>query len=194
MGTISGSAVANVTATGVFTIPLMRRAGLSAERAGATEAIASTGGQLMPPIMGVAAFVMAELLVVPYAQIALAGLIPALAFYVALFLGAHLHACRTGLGTLSRAEIGDIPPILPGCRCRSPSWSARSLPDGRRRGRRCWRPSRASSSRCCGRGGGGSCGNCRNSCGRWGVRRRRSRCRSGRSASSWPSRSNRTWR
>jgi TRAP transporter 4TM/12TM fusion protein len=113
MGTISGSAVANVTATGVFTIPLMRRAGLSAERAGATEAIASTGGQLMPPIMGVAAFVMAELLVVPYAQIALAGLIPALAFYVALFLGAHLHSCRTGLGTLSREEIGDIPPILP---------------------------------------------------------------------------------
>jgi TRAP transporter 4TM/12TM fusion protein len=113
MGTISGSAVANVTATGVFTIPLMRRAGLSAERAGATEAIASTGGQLMPPIMGVAAFVMAELLAVPYAQIALAGLIPALAFYVALLLGAHLHACRTGLGTLSAGDIAHVPPVLP---------------------------------------------------------------------------------
>jgi TRAP transporter 4TM/12TM fusion protein len=113
MGTISGSAVANVTATGVFTIPLMRRSGLSAERAGATEAIASTGGQLMPPIMGVAAFVMAELLVLPYAQIALAGLIPALAFYVALLLGAHLYACRTGLGTLSADDIAHVPPVLP---------------------------------------------------------------------------------
>jgi TRAP transporter 4TM/12TM fusion protein len=81
MGTISGSAVANVTATGVFTIPLMKRARLPAHKAAAIEAISSTGGQLMPPVMGVAAFVMAELLNIPYAQIALAGLIPALAFY-----------------------------------------------------------------------------------------------------------------
>ncbi len=113
MGTISGSAVANVTATGVFTIPLMRRAGIPAERAAATEAIASTGGQLMPPIMGVAAFVMAELLVIPYAQVALAGLLPALGFYTALFIGAHLHACRTGLGTIDRAIIEAIPAVLP---------------------------------------------------------------------------------
>jgi TRAP transporter 4TM/12TM fusion protein len=113
MGTISGSAVANVTATGVFTIPLMRRSGIPAERAAATEAIASTGGQLMPPIMGVAAFVMAELLVIPYAQVALAGLIPALAFYAALFIGADLYARRTGLGTIERSAIEAIPPVLP---------------------------------------------------------------------------------
>lgn len=113
MGTISGSAVANVTATGVFSIPLMRRAGMSAERAGATEAIASTGGQLMPPVMGVAAFVMAELLNVPYQTIALAGVIPALAFYIAIYLGADLYARKTGLGTLSRDEIGKAPPVFP---------------------------------------------------------------------------------
>lgn len=120
MGTISGSAVANVTATGVFTIPLMRRAGVSGDRAAATEAIASTGGQLMPPIMGVAAFVMAELLVIPYAQVALAGLIPALAFYIALFISADLHARRTGLGTLTSEEIGELPAILPRIHLLSP--------------------------------------------------------------------------
>jgi TRAP transporter 4TM/12TM fusion protein len=113
MGTISGSAVANVTATGVFSIPLMRRAGLSAPHAAATEAIASTGGQLMPPVMGIAAFVMAELLNVPYARIALAGLIPAIAFYVALYFAADLHARKSGTGTLSRADLGEVPPILP---------------------------------------------------------------------------------
>jgi TRAP transporter 4TM/12TM fusion protein len=113
MGTISGSAVANVTATGVFSIPLMRRSGLPAEYAGATEAIASTGGQLMPPVMGVAAFVMAELLSVPYQQVALAGVIPALAFYIALYLGADLHARKSGRGTLARSEIGEVPPLLP---------------------------------------------------------------------------------
>ena len=113
MGTISGSAVANVTATGVFTIPLMRRCGISAERAGAFEAIASTGGQLMPPIMGVAAFVMAELLNLPYARIALAGLIPALAFYLSLFLIADLSSRRDGTQRLPEKDLAEIPPILP---------------------------------------------------------------------------------
>jgi TRAP transporter 4TM/12TM fusion protein len=113
MGTISGSAVANVTATGVFSIPLMRRSGLTAEHAGATEAIASTGGQLMPPVMGVAAFVMAELLGTPYQSIALAGVIPALAYYFALFVGADLEARKTGLGTLTRDDFKDTPPIWP---------------------------------------------------------------------------------
>jgi TRAP transporter 4TM/12TM fusion protein len=113
MGTISGSAVANVTATGVFSIPLMRRSGLSAEHAGATEAIASTGGQLMPPVMGVAAFVMAELLGTPYQSIALAGVIPALAYYIALYIGADLEARKTGLGTLAREDFQDTPAILP---------------------------------------------------------------------------------
>lgn len=113
MGTISGSAVANVTATGVFSIPLMRRSGLAAEQAGATEAIASTGGQLMPPVMGIAAFVMAELLSVPYQQIALAGIVPALAFYIALYFSADLTARKSNLGTLARDDIRDVPPVLP---------------------------------------------------------------------------------
>jgi TRAP transporter 4TM/12TM fusion protein len=113
MGTISGSAVANVTATGVFTIPLMRRCGISAERAGAFEAIASTGGQLMPPIMGVAAFVMAELLNVDYSRIALAGLIPALAFYLSLFLIADLSCRRDGTERVPEEELAEIPAILP---------------------------------------------------------------------------------
>ena len=111
MGTISGSAVANVTATGVFTIPLMRRTGLSAERAAATEAIASTGGQLMPPIMGIAAFVMADLLVIPYAEIALAGVFPALAFYFALFASADLYARKHGAGTLRDEDFEGIAPM-----------------------------------------------------------------------------------
>lgn len=113
MGTISGSAVANVTSTGVFTIPLMRRTGIAGEKAAATEAIASTGGQLMPPIMGIAAFVMAELLVIPYSQIALAGVIPALAFYFALFAAADLDARRQGVGTLVDTDFEGIAPVLP---------------------------------------------------------------------------------
>ena len=80
-GTVSGSAVANVTATGSFTIPLMMRTGYSREWAAAHEAIASTGGQLMPPVMGIAAFVMADILGVPYAKIALAATIPALRLF-----------------------------------------------------------------------------------------------------------------
>lgn len=113
MGTISGSAVANVTSTGVFTIPLMRKTGIDGERAAATEAIASTGGQLMPPIMGIAAFVMAELLIIPYAQIALAGLIPALAFYFALFVSSDLYARKTNVGTLTDADFKDVARVLP---------------------------------------------------------------------------------
>ena len=113
MGSITGSAVANVAGTGVFTIPLMRRAGYSADRAGALEAIASTGGQLMPPIMGVAAFVMAEMLQVDYGRIALAGLLPALAFYAALFLSVDLRARKTGIGTTGADALGAIRPVLP---------------------------------------------------------------------------------
>lgn len=113
MGSISGSAVANVAATGVFTIPLMRRSGLSPERAGATEAVASTGGQLMPPIMGISAFVMAELLQVNYQRIALAGIIPALGFYLAIFLGMDLFSRRTGIGTMPAGKDLNRLPILP---------------------------------------------------------------------------------
>jgi TRAP transporter 4TM/12TM fusion protein len=113
MGTISGSAVANVAAVGVFTIPLMRKSGVDGNRAAATEAIASTGGQLMPPVMGVAAFVMAELLGVPYSQIALAGVIPAVAYYVALYILVDLNARKTGTGTLPASTVDNVAPLLP---------------------------------------------------------------------------------
>ena len=113
MGSITGSAVANVAATGVFTIPLMRRAGYSARTAGAVEAIASTGGQLMPPIMGVAAFVMAEMLQIDYGRIALAGIVPALGFYAALFLSVDLRARKGGTVSAAKRGIGETAPILP---------------------------------------------------------------------------------
>jgi TRAP transporter 4TM/12TM fusion protein len=112
-GSVSGSAVANVVATGVFTIPLMKRTGYTPEEAGAHEATASTGGQLMPPVMGIAAFVMAELLATPYARIALAGLIPALAYYFALYMVVDLKARRRRVGSISSDELAAIPSILP---------------------------------------------------------------------------------
>ena len=104
-GTISGSAVANVTATGVLTIPMMRRSGYTAEQAAAAEAIVSTGGQLMPPVMGVSAFVMADMLGLPYARIALAGIIPAVAFYFALFMIIDLRARKSGIGNINPDEL-----------------------------------------------------------------------------------------
>ncbi len=113
MGTISGSAVANVASVGVFTIPLMRRAGYSAEQAGAVEAIASTGGQLMPPVMGVAAFVMAEILQIDYGRVALAAAVPALAFYVSLFFVVDLMARQSGIGTLPSSYFATQAPIVP---------------------------------------------------------------------------------
>jgi TRAP transporter 4TM/12TM fusion protein len=112
MGTISGSAVANVVSVGVFTIPLMRRAGYSKELAAGIEAISSTGGQLMPPVMGVAAFVMAEILQVDYGVIALAGAIPAIAFYCALFVVVDLTARKTGIGNLPAEDLL-TPPLVP---------------------------------------------------------------------------------
>jgi len=113
MGSISGSAVANVVSTGVFTIPLMKRTGVSAHRAAGIEAISSTGGQLMPPVMGVAAFIMAELLGIPYTDVALAGLIPAIAFYLALIMVVDLSARRDGVRGLTQEEISDILAIGP---------------------------------------------------------------------------------
>ena len=111
-GTVSGSAVANVTTTGVLTIPLMRRGGLTAEQAGATEAIASSGGQLMPPIMGTAAFVMAQILGRPYIDVAMAGLIPALGFYLALFMTVDLRARKQGAHQTVAREVEPIRPRL----------------------------------------------------------------------------------
>jgi TRAP transporter 4TM/12TM fusion protein len=93
-GSISGSAVSNVVTTGVMTIPLMRRSGYTGVQAGAIEAIASTGGQLMPPIMGAAAFLMAQTLEIPYSEVVLAALIPALLYYISVFIQVDLIAAR----------------------------------------------------------------------------------------------------
>lgn len=104
-GSISGSAVANVAGTGTFTIPLMKRIGYKPHFAGAVEAVASTGGQFMPPIMGASAFLMAELLSKPYWSIAMYALVPALLYYLALFVMVDLEAARTGLKGLGREEL-----------------------------------------------------------------------------------------
>ena len=101
MGTISGSAVSNVVTTGIITIPLMRKAGYSALHAGAIEAVASTGGQLMPPVMGAAAFLMAEFLELPYAQIVIAAILPSLLYYFAVFVQVDLIAGREGIAKLT---------------------------------------------------------------------------------------------
>jgi TRAP transporter 4TM/12TM fusion protein len=108
-GTISGSVVANVVTTGVVTIPLMKKAGFRPQLAAAIEAVSSTGGQLMPPVMGIAAFLMAEFLRVPYSEVALSALIPAVLFYLALFLQADLEAARQGL---RRVDDDQIPRAL----------------------------------------------------------------------------------
>ncbi len=96
-GTLSGSTAANVAVTGNITIPLMKRTGYSPVFAGAVEAVASTGGQLMPPIMGTIPFIMASLLGVSYATIAMAAIIPAMLYYFALFVQTHLRAAKDGL-------------------------------------------------------------------------------------------------
>ncbi|WP_309084379.1 TRAP transporter fused permease subunit [Chelativorans sp.] len=113
-GSISGSAVANVTATGIVTIPMIKRDGYPAHKAGAIEAVASTGGQLMPPVMGAAAFLMAEFLQISYAEVALAALVPALLYYVALFIQADLEAARLGISRVAKADIPDKRLVLTG--------------------------------------------------------------------------------
>jgi len=108
-GSISGSAVSNVASTGVITIPLMRQAGYDAKTAGAIEAVASTGGQIMPPIMGAAAFLMAELLELEYTEIILAALVPSALYYLAVFVQADLEAAKNGIAPLPKERI---PPLL----------------------------------------------------------------------------------
>src|SRR5699024_3336512 len=88
----SGSAVANVASTGIFTIPLMKRVGYSPRFAASIEALASNGGQIMPPIMGAAAFLIASSLGIPYLQVVLASIIPALLYYVAVYIMVHYQA------------------------------------------------------------------------------------------------------
>ncbi|MDA1117944.1 MAG: TRAP transporter fused permease subunit [Proteobacteria bacterium] len=104
-GTVSGSAVANVMVDGPITIPLMKRTGFRPPFAAAVEAVASTGGQLMPPIMGSAAFVMAEFLVVPYARVAMWALVPALLYYLAVFFAVHFEAKRYKLAGVPASEL-----------------------------------------------------------------------------------------
>jgi TRAP transporter 4TM/12TM fusion protein len=105
MGTISGSGVANVVSTGQFTIPLMKRYGYRPAFAGGVEATASMGGQIMPPVMGAVAFIMAETIDVPYASIVQAAIVPALLYYTAAFLAVHFEAGRRGLAGLPRGEL-----------------------------------------------------------------------------------------
>lgn len=105
MGSVSGSAVANVMSTGIFTIPLMKRVGYQPRFAAAVEAVASTGGQLVPPVMGAAAFIMADLLQIPYAQIIIAAILPALLYYIALIGVVHLQARKDGIGAVDAAEL-----------------------------------------------------------------------------------------
>jgi TRAP transporter 4TM/12TM fusion protein len=105
MGTISGSAVANTVTTGSLTIPLMKRIGFQRHVAGAVEAAASTGGQLMPPVMGAAAFIMAEYLGVPYIQVCKAAVIPAVLYFLAIYSVVHFYSLKIGIKGLSESEI-----------------------------------------------------------------------------------------
>ncbi|CAK7005094.1 MAG: hypothetical protein DELT_00201 [Desulfovibrio sp.] len=96
-GAISGSAAANVAGTGMITIPLMKKSGFSPRMAGAVEATASSGGQIMPPVMGAAAFIMAEVLGVPYTTVMVAAIVPAIVYYVAIFFGVDLYSRKNGI-------------------------------------------------------------------------------------------------
>ncbi len=104
-GSVSGSASANVASTGAFTIPMMKRLGYAPALAAAVEAVASTGGQIMPPIMGAGAFIMAELIQTPYLTIALSALLPALLYFFAVGLGIHFYALRSGYGRMRPEDI-----------------------------------------------------------------------------------------
>ncbi len=106
-GSISGSAVANIMSTGVVTIPLMKRTGFQARYAAAIEAVASNGGQVAPPVMGATAFIIAEFLEVPYAEVALAAFIPAIFYFLILFLQVDGVAVRYGIGGLPKTELPD---------------------------------------------------------------------------------------
>ncbi|MBI2359993.1 MAG: TRAP transporter fused permease subunit [Deltaproteobacteria bacterium] len=111
-GTISGSPVANVAVDGAITIPMMKSIGYKPHVAAAIEAVASTGGQIMPPVMGVASFIMAEFLAVPYREVVIAAVIPAMLYYIALFVQVDLEAAKMGMRGLSREEIPPVAPVF----------------------------------------------------------------------------------
>ena len=104
-GSISGVAAANTATTGMITIPAMKRLGYPPQLAAATEAVASTGGQILPPVMGAGIFVMAELVRVPYTEIMVAALLPAILFFLAAWFGVHVYALRTNLAPLPRSAL-----------------------------------------------------------------------------------------
>lgn len=111
-GVVSGSSISNVVTSGTFTIPAMRRAGYSAEKAGAVEVAASSNGQLMPPVMGAAAFIMADFLGVPYSALVVMAIVPALLAYTTLFILVDLEAVKLGLKGLPKAELPRFWPTL----------------------------------------------------------------------------------
>lgn len=111
-GTVSGSSVANTVGSGSFTIPLMKSLGYKPEFAAAVEAAASTGGQIMPPIMGAAAFLMAEFIGIPYSQIAKAAIIPALLYFTGIFISVHLEAKKLGMKGMSKDELPKLSKVM----------------------------------------------------------------------------------
>lgn len=112
LGSINGSAIANVVTTGAFTIPLMKKVGYHKNFAGAVESAASVGGQILPPIMGAAAFIMAENLGIAYTTVILAGIIPALLFYFGILLQVHIRASKLGLKGLDKRELPTLKEVL----------------------------------------------------------------------------------
>ena len=111
-GMVSGSSVANTVTTGSVTIPLMKKTGYAGEFAGAVEAAASTGGQIMPPIMGAAAFLMAEMVGIPYAQIAVKAILPAFLYFLGIFMMVHLEAKRLGMKGIAREDLPRFVPLF----------------------------------------------------------------------------------
>lgn len=111
-GSVSGIVVSNIVATGIVTIPLMKKNGFPPRLAAAVEACASTGGQLMPPVMGATAFIMADFLSLPYRDIVVASLVPSLLYYVALFIQADLEAARRGITRVDEAAIPRLGAVL----------------------------------------------------------------------------------
>ena len=111
-GMVSGSSVANTVGSGSVTIPLMKKAGYKPEFDAAAEASASTGGQIMPPILGAAAFLMADYVQIPYAQIALKAILPAVLYFTGVFITVHLEAKKLGLRGLTKEELPQLKPLL----------------------------------------------------------------------------------
>ena len=112
-GMVSGSSVGNTVTTGSVTIPMMKKTGYKGEFAGAVEAAASTGGQIMPPIMGAAAFLMSEYMGIPYSQVALKAILPAVLYFVGIYIAVHLEARKLGLKGIPKEQLPEFKKLLP---------------------------------------------------------------------------------